>query len=200
MSHYYENDPTLDQTRVPYTFEIGGKTFRVNASAGVFSKDKLDTGTRILCDYLIEPAVAATLGKQVLDLGCGIGVIGVILSAFHPCTITGIDPNAQACALAKENYACSHVEGSVLEQDHINDAIYDTIVLNPPIRAGKSVIYSLFEQSFRHLHPAGSLYIVMRKQHGAKSAQDYLDSLGFQTERAGRDKGFWIIRAIKPAA
>lgn len=200
MSHYYENDPGLDKTESALHFEIGGKSFSLMTSAGVFSKDKLDTGSRILCDYLISADVVDTLGTTILDLGCGIGVIGVILSRFHqPCKITAIDPNAQACHLTQENYVLNHVEGTVLEQDYINDQTYDTIVLNPPIRVGKEVIYSLFKQSFEHLHPGGSLHIVIRKQHGAKSAQDYLESLGFSVIRPVRDKGFWILSAKKPA-
>ncbi len=197
MSHYYENDPNLDRTETPFSFEIGGKAFQVMTSAGVFSKDKLDTGTRILCDYLISPEVIDTLGEEVLDLGCGSGVIGLIVNAFHPCKITGIDPNAQACHLAKENYALHHVEATVLEQDHVDDKLYDTVTLNPPIRAGKEVIYALFRQSYEHLKEGGTLYIVIRKQHGAQSAVSFLESLGFAVDRPEREKGFWILRAKK---
>jgi len=73
----------------------------------------------------------------------------------------------------------------------------DTIVLNPPIRTGKRVIYSLFEQSANHLEKNGSLWIVIRKQHGAQSAFDYLQSLGLECKRVVRDKGFWVIQATK---
>lgn len=198
MSHYYENDPALDRSEVPFTFDLGKKQFRILASAGVFSKDKLDTGSRILCEYLIQPDVASSLGDEILDLGCGTGVIGVILSQFHPVRYTGIDPNTQACHLAEKNYQAAHVNGSILEQDHIDEKQYSSIILNPPIRAGKAVIYSLFAQAWEHLLPGGSLNLVMRKQHGAASAVDYLEELGFETERPLRDKGFWIIRAIKP--
>ncbi|WP_256460750.1 methyltransferase [Allobaculum sp. Allo2] len=124
-------------------------------------------------------------------------MIGVILSRFHPCKITGIDPNAQACHLARENYAANHVDGTIMEADHINDALYDSIVLNPPIRTGKTVIYSLFAQAYDHLKEGGTLYIVIRKQHGAQSAVDYLESLGFEVERPLREKGFWVLEAVK---
>lgn len=196
MSHYYENDPNLDRTETPFTFELNGQSFRVLSSDGVFSKDRLDTGTRILCEYIVEHR-AADLGENVLDLGCGIGVIGVILSRFHPCKITGIDPNAQACHLARENYAANHVDGTIMEADHINEALYDSIVLNPPIRTGKTVIYSLFAQAYDHLKEGGTLYIVIRKQHGAQSAVDYLELLGFEVERPLREKGFWVLEAVK---
>lgn len=195
MAHYYENDPTLDKTEFPVSFTLCGRSFTLNSSAGVFSKDGLDTGTRILLEWILQNAKPA---KDVLDLGCGIGVIGAVLSSFWHCKVTGIDPNSQACHLAEENYTRCQVDGSVIEADHINDANYDMVVLNPPIRTGKAVIYSLFSQSYDHLLPGGVLYIVIRKQHGAQSTLDYLNSIGFKAGRVARDKGFWIIEARKP--
>lgn len=195
MSHYFENDPNVSKEEFPIHFELGGKSFTVLSSSGVFSSSKLDTGTRILCTYLVDHVNPAA---NVLDLGCGIGVIGVILSAFWHCKVTGIDPNGQACHLARENYQAAHVDGIVLEQDHLNDQQYDLIVLNPPIRTGKKTIYSLFEQSAAHLVSGGSLWIVIRKQHGAQSAMEYLESLHLEVIRHARDKGFWVVQARKP--
>lgn len=195
MSHYYQTDPNLDTTEFPITFEIGQHSFTLNSSAGVFSKEGLDTGSRILVETILEKASPVS---DLLDLGCGIGVIGVILATAWNCQITAIDPNGQACHLAKENYAKYHVQAAVLEQDHVDDKLYPMIVLNPPIRTGKQVIYALFEQSAAHLLPGGSLWIVIRKQHGAQSAMDKLKELGLETNRVARDKGFWVIEAKKP--
>ncbi len=194
MSHYYQKDPTLDYTEFPISFTVRDASFTLSSSAGVFSKEGLDTGSRILAETILEKAEPA---KQVLDLGCGIGVLGVILAHFWHCTVTGIDPNEQACLLCEKNYRKYQVDGKVIESDHIEDGQYDMIVLNPPIRTGKAVIYSLFEQSAAHLTPGGSLWIVIRKQHGAQSAMDYLSSLGLDTSRVNRDKGFWVIEARK---
>lgn len=195
MSHYYQADPNLDTTEFPITFDVDGRSFTVNSSAGVFSKEGLDTGSRILCETILKEAKPVA---DFLDLGCGIGVIGVILASFWNSRLVAIDPNSQACHLAEENYAKYNIEATVLNQDHVNDQNYPLIVLNPPIRTGKQVIYSLFEQSAAHLLPGGSLWIVIRKQHGAQSAMDKLNELGVTTRRVTRDKGFWVIEAHKP--
>lgn len=195
MSHYYQKDPSLDYTEFPITFEVNGASFTLSSSAGVFSKEGLDTGSRILAEAILENAQPV---DRILDLGCGIGVLGVILAHFWHCKVTGIDPNAQACALAEKNYQKYGVKGKVIESDHLDEERYPMIVLNPPIRTGKAVIYSLFEQSAAHLCPGGSLWIVIRKQHGAQSAMDYLSSLGLQVRRVNRDKGFWVLEGIKP--
>ncbi len=194
MSHYYENDPNLDKTEFPISFTLQGKTFTLFSSAGVFSKEGLDTGTRILLNYLLEHA---TPYQEVLDLGCGIGVVGVVLGSFWHCQVVGIDPNAQACHLAQKNYAAYHIQGEVLEQDHLDARQYSCIVINPPIRTGKQVIYGLFDQCAQQLKMEGTLWVVIRKQHGGQSALDYLNSLGLQASRVFREKGFWILEAKK---
>lgn len=195
MAHYYDYDPTLSKEEHPVSFEIDGRTFSLLSSAGVFSSSKLDTGSAILGRTVCE--LHPSLGRT-LDLGCGIGVLGVILAPYAS-SMTGIDVNDQACTLAAKNYEKYGLAGDILCQDHIDDKIYDTIVLNPPIRAGKSVIYSLFDQAYDHLREGGSLWIVIRKQHGAQSAMDHLSQAGFETQRVARDHGFWVIRAMKPS-
>lgn len=196
MSHYYEFDQNLDRSEFEISFDLKGQSFKLSSSAGVFSKEGLDTGSRILIEALLDHA---TPSQNVLDLGCGIGVIGVVLAHFWTCSVVGIDPNSQACHLAQKNYARYQIDATVIENDHIEDdlGLLDTIVLNPPIRTGKKVIYSLFEQSAHHLPKGGSLWIVIRKQHGAQSAMDYLQSLGLDCKRVVRDKGFWVIQATK---
>lgn len=194
MAHYFTNDEIEDTRPIPVEFEIDGRHFSLTSQAGVFSKDKLDTGTRILLESILTQQPA----QHVLDLGCGIGTIGVVISSFWKSDITGIDISRRAADLAQANYRKYRVHGKVICQDGVSGS-YDCVVLNPPIRAGKEVIYRLFRESFDHLEPAGILYIVIRKQHGAASAQKYLESLGFQVARINRDKGFWVLKAQKPA-
>ncbi|MCF0245952.1 MAG: methyltransferase [Ileibacterium sp.] len=195
MAHYFENDKNLKTDRHEIHFSIDGKTFLMMSDAGVFSKDKLDTGTSILLESVLKNSQPA---KHVLDLGCGIGPVGVVLGTFWNCEVTGIDVNERACALALQNYKNNHVQGQVLCQDGVTAGEFDCILLNPPIRAGKEVIYRLFEQSAAHLTKNGALWIVMRKQHGAQSAVNFLqDTLHLKTERLNRDKGFWIIKAFR---
>ncbi|MCF0260773.1 MAG: class I SAM-dependent methyltransferase [Erysipelotrichaceae bacterium] len=197
MAHYFENDKNLKTDLHQVSFSLEGRNFTLESDAGVFSKDKLDTGTRILLETVLKNSSPAA---HVLDLGCGIGPAGVVLSAFWNSQVTGVDVNERACALARLNYKNCHVNGTVLCQDGIDSGEYDCILLNPPIRAGKEVIYKLFKQSAEHLSSQGGLWIVMRKQHGAQSAVNYLqESLHLKTERMNRDKGFWVIRAVPQA-
>lgn len=194
MSQYFENDDSVKDERRNIEFDLYGHHFRLESSNGVFSKDKLDTGTKILLETVIDNERPV---HSVLDLGCGIGTVGVVLARFWHCHVTGIDINQRAVQLAQKNYEASGVNGNVLLRDGVDDKKYNCILLNPPIRAGKDAIYSLFDQCKDALFPGGSLWIVIRKQHGAASAMTYLESLGLHVTRERRDKGFWILKAEK---
>ena len=59
------------------------------------------------------------------------------------------------------------------------------------------MIYRLFQEAVDHLSREGRLWVVMRKQHGAQSAIQYLESLGCSVKKVNREKGFWIFTAQK---
>ena len=61
------------------------------------------------------------------------------------------------------------------------------------------MVYALFAGAARHLAPDGALYVVIRKQQGAESAQKYLETLYKEVERVAREKGYWVLRCTKPA-
>ncbi|MEY8380927.1 class I SAM-dependent methyltransferase [Ileibacterium valens] len=196
MSHYYQEDLNVQSRPMQIHFELNQKSFELESDSGVFSSDKLDTGTRILLETVLEQSKPQ---KNVLDLGCGTGAVGVVLGMFWNSTITGVDTNARAARLAKKNYEHAKVDGTVVVQDGIQNLNekFDCILLNPPIRTGKETIYRLFDEAVAHLTSDGKLWIVIRKQHGAASAVKYMEDQGYIVRRANRDKGFWILEVSR---
>jgi 16S rRNA (guanine1207-N2)-methyltransferase len=194
MSHYFTNDEQVKDTPEKVSFSIMGKEFELNSNSGVFSKDRLDSGTRLLLEIVLKNDECH---GSVLDLGCGIGPVGVVLKSFWDCDITMLDVNIKAVELAKSNMEKYHFSGNIRVSDGIDEGVYDCILLNPPIRAGKKVIYSLFDQAMEHLSEKGRFWIVMRKQHGAQSAMNYFKEKGYQPQRIARDLGYWIIKIEK---
>ena len=77
------------------------------------------------------------------------------------------------------------------------EGMFDAVITNPPIRAGKAVIYKMFEDAKTHLVPGGALYLVIRKQQGAPSALKFLKTLYDRAEVIARDGGYWIIRCCR---
>ena len=190
--HYYTANPTSAHDEWQIEADVLGNHLRFTTDAGVFSRDGLDKGTALLLGAL--PA----LQGRVLDLGCGWGAVGVSLGVKYPSLdIVRTDINARAVDLARRNLAANGVKAAVVQGDGFAsvEGAFDAIVTNPPIRAGKAVIYGLFDQAREHLKPGGCLYVVIRKQQGAPSA---LKHLAGQYKTAGvidRGGGFWVICA-----
>ena len=194
MQQYFAREPESPSAPIEFEYRFREQSFRFKTDSGVFSKGEMDFGSELLLRSI------EYLQGSVLDLGCGYGAIGIILQACFPVAVTMTDVNLRALSLAKENAVANRVTPNVLESDGfsaIMDRRFDAIVTNPPIRAGKQVICRLFREAREHLNDAGSLWLVIRKQQGAESAQRYLEGLFEQVMLTERKKGFWILRCIK---
>lgn len=194
MAHYFIHDPSLEDHPFLIHFSILDREFALCSNAGVFAKDKLDQGTRLLLETVLK---AEKDPQTTLDLGCGIGVVGVVLSTFWKTKMTMIEINERAAKLAQENMDRYHYPATLLNQDGIQEGVYDCILFNPPIRVGKEKMYALFKECIAHLSQEGRLWIVMRKAHGAESAVKYFQSLNTRVERVTRKQGYWILKITK---
>ena len=156
----------------------------------------MDTGTRLLLEALPED-----MGGEILDLGCGWGVIGISIARKWPeARVTMADINTRALDLSRENAKRNRAEVVCAESDGMEafeGKNFDAVVTNPPIRAGKQVIYKMFADAARSLAPEGALYLVIRKQQGAESCIRYLQTLYATVEKLDRSGGFWVLKASK---
>ena len=194
--HYYAKNPGAAHDERRVIFETLGLKLQCTTDSGVFSREGLDTGTRILLEALPE------VSGRALDLGCGWGPVGVALGKRYPAArLVLTDVNERAAELARRNLRENGVTNAQVvcgEGFESVEGAFDLIALNPPIRAGKAVIYGLFADAAAHLAEGGALYIVIRKQQGAESAQRYLQTLYREVERVARDKGYWVLRCAEP--
>ena len=198
MSHYYINDDKLESKPRLISFTMDGKTISLMSDNGVFSKNELDQGTEIL----IRSLLPLDLYGYILDLGCGIGTIGLTLAYLLPhVNLICVDVNTRALALAQENAKRLQISNRVrcLQSDVYSgvEGQFNYIVSNPPIRAGKKVTYAMYEGALEHLIDGGSLIIVIRKAQGALSAKAYLESIFSNVRILEKKKGFYVIQAIK---
>lgn len=195
MSQYFDNDKNIKSERKIIKFNFNNKVFSIYSDNGVFSKDKFDYGTRLLLDSID----ISKLSGNVLDLGCGIGVVGIILGTINEnINIDMVDINERAIDLAKNNLVLNNVKANVFVSDIYSniDNKYDFIITNPPIRAGKNVIRGFLLGSYDYLKDDGILYFVMRKDHGVKSMIKEL-SVKFNTSIVNKDKGFYVVLCTK---
>ena len=195
MSQYFDNDKSIKSNKKLIEFNFNHKKYNVYSDNGVFSKDKFDYGTRVL----LESIDINNLCGNVLDLGCGIGVVGIILGTINKnINIDMVDINDRAINLAKENVSLNKVKGNVFISDvysNINKK-YNYIITNPPIRAGKEVVRRFLLGGYDYLTDDGTLYFVMRKDHGVKSMIKELENK-YIVSILNKDKGFYMVSLSK---
>lgn len=195
MSQYFDNDKSIKSNKKLIEFNFNNKKYNVYSDNGVFSKDRFDYGTRVL----LESIDINNLCGNVLDLGCGIGVVGLILGTINKnINIDMVDINERAINLAKENMLLNKVKGNVFISDvysNINKK-YDYIITNPPIRAGKEVVRKFLLGGYDYLTDGGTLYFVMRKDHGVKSMIKELENR-YTVNILNKDKGFYVVALLK---
>ncbi|MBR2826451.1 MAG: class I SAM-dependent methyltransferase [Erysipelotrichaceae bacterium] len=191
MNHYFTSDPSRKPNRKSIDFRFLGISETFISDDGVFSKDTLDFGSRVL----LETVIGRDLRGDLLDLGCGLGYMGVLLKKHHPeLNVTMIDINETAVELAEENSRLYHQENRCICNDGLNGITdrFDAIVFNPPIRTGKDNVYRMLDQALEHLNEGGCLYIVMRRQQGAESAVRHLQEHA-KPEVLEKKKGYWVV-------
>ena len=195
MAQYFENVNLPSEINEFNTYFLGTE-FRFKTDNGVFSKEKLDFGTRVL----LENLPLKEMSGDILDLGCGYGVVSIILSKLIDVRIDAVDVNRRALHLMEMNIKLNKVSNiNFFESDCYSnidkDKKYDYIITNPPIRAGKEVVYKMLKDARMHLKDNGYLYFVMRKDHGAKTAIKDVSDI-YNCEILAKEKGFFVIRCF----
>ena len=192
--HYYTRTPQSASRPAECSFTYRGVDLVFETDAGVFSRGEVDTGTRLLLEALPED-----MHGEILDLGCGWGVIGISIARKWPETqVTMADVNTRALELSRKNAKRNRAEVICAESDGMEalaDRNFDAVVTNPPIRAGKQVIYKMFADAAQRLKPGGALYLVIRKQQGAESCIRYLETIYEKVEKLDKSGGFWVLKA-----
>lgn len=197
--HYYSNKPLSASQRQTFDADLRGFSFKLTSDAGVFSRDGVDYGSRVLIEHMEIPN-----GARVLDIGCGYGPIGLTAARLAPQGhVTLIDINERAVELAKYNAAANGIQNVSFAPSDLFTAVegqtFDVILSNPPIRAGKAVVHNLFTHSWSYLKPGGATWVVIQKKQGAPSAKAKLEQLYGEenVQEVGKDKGFRIYRCIR---
>lgn len=196
MGSYFMNQPDSQHDRKEFTFRFFDYNFIFHSDAGVFSKDHIDLGTNTLLSYLSNIELN---NYNCLDLGCGYGVVSIVLKRIFPnINIMGVDINQRAIDLANFNANINGYNINFIVNDGLNDLNkFDYIISNPPIRAGKKIIYAWFEKAIDHLNQNGCLIFVMRKEHGLKSALKFCKLKYTSVDIVFKNKGFFVVIAKK---
>lgn len=190
MGHYFINDDNLKSEIREFKINFLNQDFVFKTDNGVFSKGELDYGTY----FLLTTVLKLNIKGKVLDLGCGYGAIGVIVSKLKNTKVTMVDVNKRAVHLSKMNVSDNKCDCLVINSDgylNVSDK-FDYIITNPPIRIGKTKLYDLIINGKNYLTENGVIYLVIRKEQGAKSFIKDMSEY-YNVNVLEKSKGFYII-------
>lgn len=197
MTHYYTNNAHLQSQKTKITFYYRQHTITFISDIGVFSKTRVDYGSKAL----LENIELHQDQHSLLDVGCGYGTLGISLKKEYPwLEIDMVDVNDRALSLAKESSQYNGITDAHIYQSSVYENVtksFDVIVSNPPVRAGKKIVMEILEKAYDHLYDDGELWIVIQKKQGAPSLKKKMEEVFCNCEIVKRDKGYYILRSKK---
>jgi len=196
MPQYF--DPAPQAPSRPQQVELQlrdlGRTVVLTTDRGVFSGDRIDTGTRLLVDH----GPPAPPSGDLLDLGCGYGPLAVALALRAPAArVWAVDVNERAVALCARNAESLGLPPGrfrACTPDEVPEGLrFAAMWSNPPIRVGGSALHDLLLRWLERLDEGGRAALVVQRHLGADSLGAWLGDQGFVVERLRAKQGYRIL-------
>ena len=194
--HYFSASPSSAENLRRIRLTLAGRDVELTTAGGVFSPDRLDSGTGVL----LANTPPAPPGGQLLDLGCGWGPIALTLALQSPhATVWAVDVNERALDLVRRNAEELGLDNvnAALPDDVPDDVVFRTIRSNPPIRVGKNELHGLLERWLPRLDERSDAWLVVQRNLGSDSLQRWLAATltdGFSVHRAATGRGFRVLK------
>lgn len=193
--HYYDPCPPPPRKHFIIKLNVRGQFLELVSSSGVFSKDKVDLGTMVLIESLDLPEEG-----EVLDMGCGYGVIGITIAKLYPkLKVTMVDVNPVAVKLVRENIARNDVPNAEVLRSHLYSLLegrrFNAIVTNPPLAAGYRTIFPMIEGAYAHLKEGGYLQLVLRK--GVNAIPAKMEGVFHNIQTVSKKSGYRVFKSVR---
>jgi len=187
MEHYFSKKQESPFVIKKIKAKVFDSELEFNTAPGVFSKDKPDFGS--LC--LVRNS---DVEGKVLDLGCGYGLIGISIAKKFKVDVVMSDVNKRALRLTKMNVKLNKVKAEVIESDLFSsiDGKFDTIICNPPQKAGKETCFKIISDSKKYLVFKGLLQIVARHNRGGKELMKKMEEVFGNVKETFKKAGFRV--------
>ncbi len=194
--HYYSENPESEIKEKSFTENICGTQLSFTSVSGVFSfGTKIDRASSNLIKNF-SPS-----GSSILDIGCGYGAIGLFIKAIFPIQkVTMIDVNNRAVDYTTNNAAANKLVVEVLNSnlyEALSSRIFDDIVSNPPIAAGKELNMRLIEDAYQYLSQDGSLWLVAFHNKGGATLKDKMKSVFGNVTDIDKSGGIRVYKSVK---
>lgn len=199
-------DQTLTQGQSPYpgNFVLNiGQDLIISNHANVFSRDRLDAGTRLLIEYI----PVSDRFQTIVDLGCGNGILGLVAALFNPvASLIFIDESYMAVDSARRNFKAAFNDTRTADYRVLNclqgidNESADLVLNNPPFHQhnsiGDAVAWQMFIDARRVLRTGGELRVVGNR-HLAYHTK--LKKIFGNCEQVASNGKYVILNAVKRA-
>lgn len=204
--HYFSDNPKSIDKTFEYRTSIENVNFVFKSGSGVFSKQGIDFGSKLLIKTVLEDLESNNKENLTLaDLGAGIGVMGIVLGKLLSAKKTYLyEINKRALLFARENVRLNFLKGArVVEKDIKNEELeesFNICISNPPIRAGKETVFTFYQRAFNSLENNGKFYCVIQKKQGSESSKIKLEEIFSKVEVIEKKGGYHIYKCVKTSS
>lgn len=191
--HYYVRRPKSKPNLGVVRAYLRSRLYEFLTASGVFSRTRIDPGTRLLVESMVLPEKGL-----VLDLGCGYGPVGIAAAAFNSnLQVVMTDVNERAVWLAKENAKRNELKNVEVKQGFLYEPVknmkFKVILSNPPIATGMKTVLPLIAQAPQHLANEGTLQIVVRSKVSGKRLTKLMDETFGNVDVLARKSGYRVL-------
>jgi 16S rRNA (guanine1207-N2)-methyltransferase len=193
--HYFTQHPTSKIVEKEFTMNFEKEKVKFTTVSGVFSFGKPDKASMMLVKHV------SSLYGDVLDLGCGYGLIGISLKILFPdINIYMSDVNERAVRYAKINAKNNNVIAEIKAGDGLSvwdEKLFDFIIFNPPVAAGKKVWTKMIQDSRKHLKNDGTLICVGFHNKAGKTIEREMKTIFHNVSTLAKSGGIRLYASRK---
>ena len=195
--HYFAALPTSKAKFGLIHTSLRGKTFEFLTASSVFSKKRVDTGTRLLIETMVLPDAGC-----VLDVGCGYGAVGIAAATLNPrLHVVMTDVNTRAVHLAKHNIERNKATNAEARNgclyEPVEELTFNCILSNPPVSAGMETVKTIIAEAPKVMASKATFQMVVRSKIGGKTLPPVFNETFGNSVVLARESGYRVLTAEK---
>lgn len=196
-NHYFTAHPKSKAKLGIVRTYLCGRPFEFLTASGVFSKKRVDLGTRVLIESMVLPEK-----DYVLDVGCGYGAVGIVAASSNPnLRVVMVDVNERAVWLAKQNIQRNNITNAEVRSGHLYEPIkgltFNCVLSNPPVSAGIETVKAIIVEAPKHMPNKARFQMVVKSKIGGKRLKMLLEKSFGNAEILARKSGYRVFISEK---
>jgi 16S rRNA (guanine1207-N2)-methyltransferase len=196
-NHYFAAHPKVKMRLGKIHTYLRGEPFQFLTASGVFSKKRVDLGTRLLIESMILPERGCAL-----DIGCGYGAVGIAAAVFKPkLKVIMVDINTRAVWLAKQNIESNQAFNAEVRRGYLYEPVealgFNCVLSNPPVSVGMATVKAVITEAPKYMTDNANFEMVVRSKIGGKRLLMIFEEAFGNVEVLARKSGYRVLVSEK---